>query len=178
MTNDRRQSSDHVSRHPELVSGSISPRSQAVIGARWMLKLVQHDGGVGEQSVAYRGQAQIDCQIGPVRVFGFDQVDLPTAAPVFELLFAADRAGHVVEHFETDKAVNAVSRCKSWRQLITMLVKALDQVRRYADIERAIRLAGEYVDARLLGFLHGPRIGSRWTLKQVQGDAIGGFGRY
>jgi hypothetical protein len=30
-------------RHPELVSGSISPTAQAVIGAPWMLKQVQHD---------------------------------------------------------------------------------------------------------------------------------------
>ena len=32
-------------RHPELVSGSISPSAPSVPGARWMLKRVQHDGG-------------------------------------------------------------------------------------------------------------------------------------
>ena len=31
-------------RHPELVSGSISPLNPTVAMARWMLKQVQHDG--------------------------------------------------------------------------------------------------------------------------------------
>ena len=31
-------------RHPELVSGSISPLGSSACGARWMLKRVQHDG--------------------------------------------------------------------------------------------------------------------------------------
>jgi hypothetical protein len=36
-----------ISRHPELVSGSISPLSSSVCLAGWVLKQVQHD-GVGE----------------------------------------------------------------------------------------------------------------------------------
>jgi len=177
MMEDRFQPSEHSPRHPELVSGSISPCSQAVIGARWMLKRVQHDDD-GMKSVAYRRQAQIDSQINPLRVFRFNQIDLPTTMPVFQLLLSRDRADHVVKHFKTDKAVYRIFRRISGRQFVAVLVKALDQVRCYADVKRAVRLAGEYVDARLLGFVHGPGIGSRWTLKQVQGDEFGGIGRY
>ena len=38
-----------TSRHPELVSGSISPHGRGAQVERWMLKRVQHDGlaGVG-----------------------------------------------------------------------------------------------------------------------------------
>jgi hypothetical protein len=35
----------NVRRHPELVSGSISPLVPSVCAARWMLKQVQHDVG-------------------------------------------------------------------------------------------------------------------------------------
>jgi hypothetical protein len=164
-------------RHPELVSGSTSPFSQAVIGALWMLKRVQHDGG-GVKSVAYRGQAQIDGKINPLRIFRFNQIDLPLAVPVFQLLLARDRAGHVVEHLKADKAIYRILRRISGRQLVVVLVQALDQVRRYADVERAIGLAGEYVDAGLFHLSHRRYMGARWTLKQVQGDAFRGIGRY
>jgi len=33
-----------LSRHPELVSGSISPQAMSERVEGWMLKLVQHDG--------------------------------------------------------------------------------------------------------------------------------------
>jgi hypothetical protein len=34
-----------LDRHPELVSGSISPHAPLFSKARWMLKQVQHDEG-------------------------------------------------------------------------------------------------------------------------------------
>ena len=39
------RSTVNVHRHPELVSGSISPLVPSVCAARWMLKRVQHDVG-------------------------------------------------------------------------------------------------------------------------------------
>ena len=176
MMEDRLQSFGHIFRHPELVSGSTSPRSQAVIGVRWMLKRVQHD--ENGKSVADRGQSQVYGQIGPLRVFGFDQVDLPLAVPVFQLFLSRDRARHVVEHFKADKTIYRILRRISGRQLVAVLVKALDQVRRYADVQRTVGLAGEYVDAGLFHLSHGRYMGAPWTLKQVQGDAFRGIGRY
>lgn len=162
--------------HPELVSGSISPCSQAVIGARWMLKRVQHD--EYGKSVAYRRQSQVYRQIHPLRVFRFNQVDLPLAMPVFQLFLSRDRTGHVVEHLKADKAIDRILRRISRTQVVAVLVKALEQVRRYADVERAIGLAGEHVDAGLFHLSHGRYMGAPWTLKQVQGDAFRGIGRY
>ena len=176
MTEHRFQSPKHPPRHPELVSGSISPRSQAAIGAPWMLKRVQHD--EHGKSFAYRWQSQVYGQIDPVRVFRFDQVDLPIAVPVFQLLLARNRARHIVEHFKADKAIDRILRRISRGQIVAMLVQALDQVRRYADVERAIGLAGEYVDAGLFHLSHGRYMSAPWTLKQVQGDAFRGIGRY
>ena len=142
-----------------------------------MLKQVQHDGG-GVKSVAYRFQSQIDRQINPLRVFRFNQIDLPLAPPVFQLLLSRDRAGHIVKHFKPDKAIYGIFRRVSGRQAVAMLVKALDQVRGYADAQRAVRLADEYVDAGLFHLSHGRYMGAPWTLKQVQGDAFRGIGRY
>jgi len=141
-----------------------------------MLKRVQHDGGV--KSVAYRGQSQIDCQINPLRVFGFDQIDLPLTMPVFQLFLARDRAVHVVEHFKADKAIYRIFFRKAFGHTRAVLVQALDQIRGYADVERAVRLAGEYVDAGLFRLSHGRYMGAPWTLKQVQGDGLGGIGRF
>ncbi len=172
-----RQSHEHCFRHPELVSGSTSPRSQAVIEARWMLIRVQHDGGC-VKSISYRGHAQINCQINPLRVFRLNQIDLPWTMPVFQLFLSRDRVAHVVEYLKSDKVIHGIFRGISGRQFVAMLVQTLDQVRRYADVKRAVRLAGEYVDARLLGFAHSLSIGSRWTLKRVQGDEFRGIGRY
>ena len=170
------QSHEHSFRHPELVSGSISPRSQAVIGSRWILKRVQRGSCV--KSVAYRGQSQVDCQINPLRVFRFNQINFPLAIPVLQLLLSRDRAVHVVEHLKSDKAIHRIFRGISGRQLVAVLVKALDQVRRYADVQRTVGLAGEYVDAGLFHLSHGRYMDAPWTLKQVQGDAFRGIGRY
>ena len=171
-----RQSHEHSFRHPELVSGSISPRSQAVIGAGWMLKRVQHDGY--RTSVAYRGQSQVYAQIDPLRVFGFDQIDLPASVPVFQLFLSRGRARHIAEHFKADKTIYRILRRISGRQLIAVLMKAMDKVRRYADVKRAVGFAGEYVDAGLFRLSHGRYMDAPWTLKQVQGDAFRGIGRY
>ena len=176
MREDRLQSFAHIPRHPELVSGSIPRRSQAVIGVGWMLKRVQHD--EHGKSFADRWQSQVYGQIDPLRVFGFDQVDLPTAMPVFQLFLSGDRAGHVVKHLKADKAIYRILRRISGRQFVAVLVQALDQVGRYTNVERAIGLAGEYVDAGLFHLSHRRYMGARWTLKQVQGDAFRGIGRY
>lgn len=170
------QSHEHSFRHPEHVSGSISPRSQAVIGSRWILKRVQPGSCV--KSATNRRQPQIDRQINPLRVFRFNQIDLPRTMPVFQLFLSRDRAGHVVEHFKADKAIYSIFRCISGRQLVAVLVKALDQVRRNADVQRTVGLAGEDVDAGLFHLSHGRYMDAPWTLKQVQGDAFRGIGRY
>jgi hypothetical protein len=138
-------------RHPELVSGSIATHG-------WR----------------YRFETQTHREVVPVRVVGFNQVDLPVAVPVFQLLFARDGRRHVSEEFVTDKPINGVARRETFDRASAMLVEARDQVGRHADVERTVMLAGEDVDAGLFGHrfsqIESVELASRWTLKQVQGD--------
>jgi hypothetical protein len=141
---------DNHSRHPELVSGSI-PRITRF----------------------YRRQAQPRRQIVPVRVFAFDQIDLPLPTPVFQLLLARDGGGHVVEQFVADEAVDAVLACEARNCSAAVLPQAGDQVAGHADVEGAVRLAGEDVDAGLAFGRHNSLFVARWMLKQVQHDGMG-----
>ena len=140
----------HPIRHPELVSGSISPLSRST-----------------------RRQSQPRRKIVPVRIFALDQVDLPLPMPVLQLLFAGDCALHVPEHFISDEAENGVATDKTARDALAMFVDAADKVRTNADVERAVRLAREEVDAGVALELHGPELAARWLLKQVQHDDRG-----
>ena len=142
--------SDSPNRHPELVSGSIPPIT-------WNK----------------RRQAQPHGQVPPLRVLGVDQVDLPLPMPVLELLFAQDRPLHVAEHLEVDEAVDLVSPCEPRKQSLTMLHQPLQQVRRDADVDRAVVPVRKEIDARVPLFAHALGNGERWTLKQVQGDEEG-----
>ena len=177
MTEDRLQSADHIPRHPELVSGSISPLSQAVIGVRWMLKQVQHDKDLGRSVFNWR-QSKIHRQINPLWVFRFNQVDLPRTMPVLQLLFPRNRIRHIMKHLKSHQSIDSISRRMPGRQVVAMLMQALKQVRCHTDIKRAIGFAREYIDARLFHWLHGQYMAALWTLKQVQGDGWGQDGRY
>jgi hypothetical protein len=59
------------------------------------------------------------------------------------------------------------------RQMPAMLRKPFQQVRGYANIKRAVKLAGKDIYARLLFLSHRRSIAAKWTLKQVQGDGVG-----
>ena len=52
-------------------------------------------------------------------------------------------------------------------------VIALDQVAGNTNVERAERLVGEDMDARLALKPHGSVSAARWMLKQVQHDGMG-----
>ena len=105
-----------------------------------------------------------------MRVFRFDQVDLPLPPPVLELLLAGNRGEHVAMHLEPDEALYAVLAGKSFERSGPMLPQPHHQVRRYADVKRAVVPAGKDVDARIALLSHVSDSAARWTLKQVQGD--------
>ncbi len=136
-------------RHPELVSGSIG---------RFTLP-------DGRQAQPYR-------QIGPMRIDVIDKIDLPRTVPVFQLLFAGYGAGHIAQHFKMNQLVHTMLGGKSIRMRIAVLIHALHQIGRDADINRAIMLARQHIDARLLFFSHRLVDALKWTLKQVQSDGI------
>ena len=134
-------------RHPELVSGSISPH----IRSQWR-------------------QAQPHRQVGPMRVRLVDQVDLPRPVPILELLLAGDDAYHVAEHFEVNQPVRLVARGKPRRCAAAVLPHAAEQVGSHADVQRAVVSARQNIDAGVALLPHGPECAAKWTLKQVQGD--------
>ena len=140
-----------VRRHPELVSGSIVPHGPP-----------------------YRFQSQPNREIGPMRIIGIDKVYLPWSVPILPLLFACNGRRHISKYLIMDKAVNRIFRSMTWCKIVAVLIHALRQVRRHADISRPKQLVGKDIGARLF-FLkrHGQRFTAKWTLKQVQGDEMG-----
>ena len=136
-------------RHPELVSGPIVPHVRSK-----------------------RRQPQPHRQVRPMRVALVDQVDFPRPVPVLELLLAGNCGVHVAKHLEVHKAVDCVAAREPRQRVIAMLPQPRDQIGSDADVERAEGLAREDIDAGLAFLPHGPELGARWTLKQVQGDEL------
>jgi hypothetical protein len=136
-------------RHPELVSGSIAPHTPP-----------------------YRRQTQSYRQINPFRVDLIDQVYLPRPMPILQLLFAGNRGGHVRKHFEVYQPVDGIFGRMSRRRFGAILRQAFEQIRRNANVYRAIALTDKDIDARVSLISHWRSLAAKWTLKQVQGDGI------
>ena len=134
-------------RHPELVSGSI-----------------------GQLFLRYRRQTQPNRQIHPMRIFGVNQVNLPSAVPILQLLLARNRGLHRAKNFKMHQPVNGIFGRMSRRHTAAMLRQPLQQVGRDANVQRSIMLAREYIYARRFFISHALESAAKWTLKQVQGD--------
>ena len=158
------------SRHPELVSGSMSPIARWSMVEEWTLKPVQGD---GLSIVRQRRQLQSGREIVPIRVVALNQIDLPLAMPVLQLLLACDRLFHGAKQFVAHQAMHRVLFCKAVDFAVSMLPKTSDKIARDADVKRAAGRAGEDVDAGASLNRHKAERAEKWTLKQVQGDAIG-----
>jgi hypothetical protein len=138
------------SRHPELVSGSIG-------------KLALSDGR----------EAQPHRKIDPMRIFCIDEVDFLWPMPVLQLLLARNGRLHRAESFEMNQPIYRIFGSMTWRQVTPVLRKSLRQVGGYANVKRAVELAGKDIYARLPVLSHRRNITAKWTLKQVQGDGGG-----
>ena len=146
-------SSLNLLRHPELVSGSISPRSRS---KRW--------------------QADAHRKVSPLWVHVIDQIDLPRSVPALELLFAGNGRDHITEHFEMDQAVDGILGSEPRKRAVSVLPHPAKQARGHADIQRAVMPARKHVDGGVAFMPRGTGFGARWTLKQVQGDELGLMG--
>ncbi len=135
-------------RHAELVSASIG-------GQGW-----KPDGG---------------CKVGPMRIVALDQVDLPLPVPALELLLAEDSGFHAAEHLEPDEAMDGVALGETGDAIGAMLIEPADKIGGHADIERAIGLAAQNIDA-WLSFHRNAQPAAKWMLKQVQHDELGDCG--
>ncbi len=92
--------------------------------------------------------------------------------PILKLLFARDRGGHVGEHLKMNQPVDSIFGHMAQRGFGTILRKTFEQIRRYADVDRAVELACKDINARVFLFSHGWNLAAKWTLKQVQGDDL------
>jgi hypothetical protein len=143
-------------RRPELVSGPM-PRWRGRAGCiqsrsnseAWMLKRVQHDGGVSRPRLTLN-QTPLNSQVAPFGVVRFNQVDLPLPVPVFQLLLSCDSVSHPVKRFGVNKADRTIISRKARRRTRPMLVQPRGEVGRYADVQGAALLAGENINTRLL----------------------------
>ncbi len=142
-------------RHPELVSGPIA-----------------------QLPLRYRWETQPNRQINPMRVCRVNQVDLPRAMPILQLLLTRNGGLHRAEGFKMHKAMDRISGSMAGGQITTMLRQTFEQIRRNADVQRAVKLACKYIYARLLFLSHQWSLAAKWTLKQVQGDDLGNQTRY
>jgi hypothetical protein len=123
-------------------------------------------------ALPYRFQTQPHRQILPVRVVGIDQINLSLPMPVFQLLLAQNSRLHLAKQFVMNKAIHAIIAGKTTCMFIAMLIHALQQIRRNANVHRAVKAAGKDIDAGLFFFSHMQSLTAKWTLKQVQGDGI------
>ena len=158
---------------PELVSGRGTTRQRRVVeGCSTQRHPEIVSGSTYPGALNYGFNAKINGQVAPVRVVALDEVDLPAPAPPLQLLFAFDGGGHVSEQFESHEPVDSVARREAREPHGTMLMETREEIRSHPDIERALRLAGENVDARLLVHTDLNSIGraEKWMLKQVQHD--------
>ena len=134
-------------RHPGLVPGATGPRIRRAEGrvAPWTPGQARGDG----LGLAKRWQAQRYGQILPVRIVAFDQILLPVALPFFEPFFRCDRGLHGVSHLEPNKTDNPVPFGEAIEHPVSVLENPSNQIRRNADIQRAVETAGQDIHARL-----------------------------
>src|SRR5215813_5457684 len=85
-------------------------------------------------------------EVDPSGIAPFDQVDLPLAAPLLELLLARDRIDNVVVTFEPDEKMHAVSRGESARGIRLVFIHPANQIIGHADIEGSMLSTREDVD--------------------------------
>ena len=144
-------------RHPELVSPSVT------VGP----------GSIGQLRLRYRRHSQPNRQIHPMWIRVVNQINLPRPMPIFQLLLARNRGLHHAKNLKMHQPVNRIFGGMPGCHTAPMLRKPLEQVRRYADIKRTIMLACKYIYAWGFFVSHTLDSASKWTLKQVQGDAGG-----
>ena len=144
-------------RHRELVSPSVT-----VV-----------PGSIAQRFLSYRRHSQPDRQIHPMWIRVVNQIDFPSPMPILQLLLARNRGLHRAKNLKMHQPVNRIFGSVSGCHTAPMLRKPLEQVRRDTDIKRTIMLACKYIYAWGFFVSHTLDSASKWTLKQVQGDAGG-----
>ena len=96
----------------------------------------------------------VGIQVTPRRIDAFDELQLPLAVPALDGFFARDRGRHGRVLLEPHQPMHAVVLRVAGYLIVLVLPNASGQVAGDADVERAVAMAGEDVDA---GIFHAVR---------------------
>src|SRR6185312_10392060 len=88
-------------------------------------------------------------QVPPLGIALVDQAHLPAALPSLERLLAQDRRLHRRVKLVPDQGVGAITVSKTFHHVVLVLPDAFDQVAGNTDIQDAVLLARQHVDAGL-----------------------------
>ncbi len=94
--------------------------------------------------ISHRGE------IDPLRIFLFDQIQLPLSVPLFHLLLSLDRIANVAKPFEVNEQVDAIFFCETFNKSLLMFEDSALNVIRHADVKRSITLARHDIDVVIL----------------------------
>lgn len=83
----------------------------------------------------------------PTGIFFFDEPNFPRTFPFLDLLLARNCTFHLLVGFKPDESMHTVFFRKPISNVIFMLPHSYGQITCHTDVERAIDLTGEYVDA-------------------------------
>src|SRR4051812_1744851 len=117
-----------------------------------MVMLARHSGECRNPVPRSCGSDEILIQIAPIRIAFLDQLDLPCAVPMLEHLLARDSCVHREVLLVPGETMHCVVAREAEDQVAFVLPHALDQVRGYTNVECAVALAREDVDAGSLRF--------------------------
>jgi hypothetical protein len=94
---------------------------------------------------AFANQLWQQCrvQVIPIRVFFFNQLNLPIAFPFLNTFLASDGYVHIFVNLKPHQRLDSVLFCESVSLVVLVLPDASDQIARYADVERAITCASQ-----------------------------------
>jgi hypothetical protein len=108
-------------------------------------------------------------QIIPLRIFFFNQLYLPRAAPFFHRLFPRNRIKNFLMTLKKHEAIQPVCLRKTFDFASTMLAYAPDQVRRNPDIQGAVTPVGYDINPPAL-FPH--PFGSEFKQSEIENDLL------
>src|SRR4051812_32257334 len=94
-------------------------------------------------------------QVAPIQIVFFDQLNLPLAPPILQLLLARDCLLWRRELFHMDEAKHTVLLDELRAATGAVLLESYPQVIGDANVERAVSATGENVDVIGAGLRHG-----------------------
>lgn len=93
------------------------------------------------------GLCEIVVQVSPARIHLPDEVNLPSPIPLLHPLFSQNCLFHRVVRFVPDETVEVVTFGETFDELLLMRPDASWEIGGDSDVQRAVRLVGQDVDA-------------------------------